>query len=100
MLHFYSKWIYKPIYYLKEAIKRIAEGDFTHKINLHEENEFKELADNFNLMIGDINKLFSKVKERQIELEIILNNIREGILILDSSGKIIFFYGKIEEKFY
>lgn len=109
VIYFYSKWLYKPVYYLKEATQKIAAGNFTHKINLHKKNEFKELADNFDMMVDDINKLFSKVKERQIELEIILNNIREGILILDSSGKIIFFnneFSKIanclckNEKFY
>lgn len=96
-IYFYSKNLYKPINELKNATTKIAKGDFEHKVIFYENNEFKELADNFNLMVDEVKKLFLQLNEKQEQLKIIISSIDEGVMVIDEAGKIIFVNKKFNE---
>ncbi len=96
-VYFYSKNLYKPVELLKNATTKIAKGDFEHKVIFYEDNEFKDLAENFNIMIDEVKGLFSKLKEKQDQLKIIISSIDEGILVIDYSGKIVFYNDKFNK---
>lgn len=90
MIYFYSRSLYAPIKKLKEATQHVANGNFDTKVILHEKDEFKELADNFNLMIEELKQFFEEKIEKQKHLNTIISSIDDGILAIDSKGKIIF----------
>jgi two-component system phosphate regulon sensor histidine kinase PhoR len=97
IIYFYSKRLYKPVSDLKIATTKIAHGDFEQKVILYENDEFKDLADNFNVMADEIKKLFTQLQEKQEQLKIIIKSIDEGILMIEVSGKIVFVNQKFND---
>ncbi|HPD18556.1 MAG TPA: ATP-binding protein [Candidatus Goldiibacteriota bacterium] len=97
IIYFYSKKMYKPVGDLKIATAKIAHGDFEHKVILYQNDEFKDLADNFNVMADEIKKLFTQLQEKQEQLKIIIKSINEGILMIDDFGKIVFVNQKFND---
>jgi methyl-accepting chemotaxis protein len=69
---FLSKKIIKPIRALKDATRRISQGDLGVKIETKSENEIGELASDFNEMVARLKELYDtlekKVSERTAEL--------------------------------
>lgn len=90
IIYFYSKKLYGPIKILKDTTQQVANGNFDVKVVLHEKDEFKELADNFNIMIEELRRFFLQIIEKQKHLNIIISSIEDGIIALDSKGKILF----------
>ena len=90
IIYVYSKKLYGPIKILKDATQQVANGNFDIKVVLHEKDELKELADNFNIMIEELRRFFLQMIEKQKHLNTIISSIDEGIIALDSKGKILF----------
>jgi two-component system phosphate regulon sensor histidine kinase PhoR len=90
IIYFYSKKLYVPIKILKDATQQVANGNFDVKVVLHEKDELKELADNFNTMIEELRRFFLQMLEKQKHLNTVISSIDEGIIALDSKGKILF----------
>ncbi|OOM16567.1 methyl-accepting chemotaxis protein [Clostridium saccharobutylicum] len=53
----------KQINKIKDAIKKVAEGDLTEKVDITTADEFGELGENFNSMVDSMHKLIGKVEE-------------------------------------
>ncbi|MFO7914465.1 MAG: HD domain-containing protein [Candidatus Krumholzibacteriales bacterium] len=51
-----------PLNILHRSSRRIAEGDFTCRADVESDDEFKELADSFNLMTKRLAEQFAKLK--------------------------------------
>ncbi|OHD07478.1 MAG: hypothetical protein A2Y34_04860 [Spirochaetes bacterium GWC1_27_15] len=101
----FSKTFTNPIELLVNATKKIAEGDYSYYIEQKSHNEIGVLTDNFNKMINEVKdyqeKLISTERKKQ-ELELItqlqevkfeenkkyLENIKEGLLLIDKNFKI------------
>lgn len=68
-----SKIIIKPLRDLKSATQEIIKGNLNKKINVKTKDEFKDLADSFNIMADKLKKnieqVEQKVKDRTKELE-------------------------------
>lgn len=62
--------IKQPLNRIRVEIMKVTHGDLRSKINLRGKDEFKELADNLNLMIAGLNLHFSDIKNH-------VNNINE-----------------------
>lgn len=62
----FSITITKPVKLLSLATNKIAEGDFTHKVQVTTRDEFSQLGQSFNFMSGEIQSLL-KTKEEMIE---------------------------------
>lgn len=81
--------IYAPIKNLVMASKQVSSGNFKVRVSLRERNELKELADNFNEMTSDIDRLFTEVNEKKSQLDAIISSVAEGLLVVDTKGRII-----------
>ncbi len=57
-----SRIVIVPITRLLSATRRVADGDYTHKVHVPGCAEFAELAESFNTMIGTLN-------DKQVEVE-------------------------------
>ena len=71
MRSFYA-WVLAPIRDLDLGVKRVAEGDLAHRIDLHSGDEMEDLARAFNDMVGKLQAVYSdlarQVNERSRQL--------------------------------
>ena len=84
----FLKNISNPLKQLSEASKKVAEGDFDVKVSIKTNDELGELSVNFNNMTKRLKKLFYKVNSQKEQLDTLISEIQEGLVVLDSKGKI------------
>jgi len=51
----------EPIRKLRDATEKVAKGDLDYKVEIKTNDEIKDLADSFNLMLGNLKKSFTTV---------------------------------------
>ena len=100
---FLSKQITQPVEALADAMDAIAEGDYRQRIAVSATEELSELIGSFNQMATDleesrliadsstaqIEQANRKLRERQHELELILETIPSGVVVLDGSRSVL-----------
>jgi len=68
---FYA-WLFNPIRDLAAGVSRVAQGDLSHRIELHSGDEMEDLARAFNVMLSRLNELYNdlarQVNERSRQL--------------------------------
>lgn len=78
----------RPLKELNAAFQRAAQKDFNVKVLLKRNDEFRELAENFNYMIAETKNLISEISGQKEELDGIISSLREGIVVLDREERI------------
>ena len=100
---FLSKQITQPVEALADAMDAIAEGDYRQRITVSASEELSELIGSFNQMATDLEQSRSiadsssaqieqanrKLRERQHELELILETIPSGVVVLDGARGVL-----------
>jgi two-component system phosphate regulon sensor histidine kinase PhoR len=84
-----SNSIVQPIKNLTSAARKVTSGDFSVRVFLKTKDELRELADNFNRMNEEMQRLFSELGKQKEELNSIIHSLQEGLLVLDKQGRII-----------
>jgi len=79
----------RPIRALVRASGRVAEGDFKAKIRIARRDEFRALAEGFNTMTERLDSQFETLLRRKEEVENVIAAIREGLAVIDATGRII-----------
>jgi class 3 adenylate cyclase/HAMP domain-containing protein len=78
-----------PITALRRGARRLGEGDFSHRIDVHTKDELEELADQFNSMAGQLHETYSglesKVEERTRDLAQSINELK----VLEEVGRAV-----------
>ncbi|HDL17880.1 MAG TPA: HAMP domain-containing protein [Bacteroidetes bacterium] len=87
----FSRSLSKPIRELANASQKIAHGDFNIKIFFKNEDELKELADNFNYMTEKIKTLVTDLTLKKEELNGIISSIQEGLIVVNKEGRIVLY---------
>lgn len=87
-LVFFLKNISNPLKQLSDASKKVAEGNFDVRVKIKSNDELGELSINFNNMTKRLKKLFYKVNSQKEQLDTLISEIQEGLVVLDSKGKI------------
>ncbi len=96
-LIFFIKNISNPIKQLSEASKKVAEGDFDVKVKIKSKDELGDLSVNFNNMTKRLKKLFYKVNSQKEQLDTLISEIQEGLVVLDSKGRIKLYNNSFSE---
>jgi len=78
----------KPIQAMINATEAIGQGNYKQRIQFHPRHEFYLLARSINTMAELINKQIQTITEQKQQLEAIFNGMKEGVMLLDSHGKI------------
>ncbi len=100
---FLSKQITAPVEALADAMNAIAEGDYRQRIAITATEELSELIGSFNQMATDleesrliadssaaqIEQANRRLQRRQHELELILETIPSGVVVLGSSRSVL-----------
>ena len=86
---FLSRTIISPISTLQHRSESMAEGDFTHKIEVRSRDEIGRLTIAFNEMAGKINTSLEEIQAEKNKVEAILLHMTDAVLAYDNSGSLI-----------
>jgi len=78
-----------PITALRRGARKLGDGDFSHRIDVHTSDELEELAGQFNSMAGQLQETYSglesKVEERTRDLAKSINELK----VLEEVGRAV-----------
>ncbi len=86
---YFSSGITRPVRDIVAATREFASGNFNVKIFTQRKDELSEVAESFNKMVIDQSILFTEVNDSRAELHAIISSMKEGLLVVNSSGKVI-----------
>jgi len=84
-----SRSVVRPIRHLTLAARKVASGDFSARVFLKTKDELRGLADSFNRMNEEMERMFSELGQQKEELKSIIDSLQEGLLVLDKQGRVI-----------
>ena len=79
----------RPIREITKASRRIAAGELGQKIPIRTRDETGQLAQAFNEMSSNLNKLLEDVSTEKTKLQTVLANMADGVMMVDVEGKIV-----------
>ncbi|MGE5682416.1 MAG: methyl-accepting chemotaxis protein, partial [Bacillota bacterium] len=65
--YFFARNISKPIMLLAEGAQKVSHGDYSISIDVNSQNEIGNLAEAFNLMIGNIKRSIDQINKKEEE---------------------------------
>lgn len=77
-----------PIRSVVGAIEAVGNKNFKQRLRFNPAHEFYPLAWSFNRMAENIDEQIQLIEEQQQRLETVFNGMQEGVMVLDSRGKI------------
>ena len=86
---FLSRTIISPISTLQHRSESMAEGDFTHKIEVRSRDEIGRLTIAFNEMAAKINTSLEEIQAEKNKVEAILLHMTDAVLAYDNTGALI-----------
>ncbi len=86
---FLSKTITNPISILTEKAEDFAEGNFDSNLEVFSQDEIGTLVETFNYMGGVMKNAINAVASEKHKLEVILENINNGIIAFSTTQEII-----------
>ena len=86
---FLSRTIISPISTLQHRSESMAEGDFSHKIEVRSRDEIGRLTIAFNEMASKINTGLEDIRAEKNKVEAILKNMADAVLAYDNAGNLI-----------
>ncbi len=85
-----SNSISKNIEALDEGTKRISDNDFDVNIDVVSNDEFGNLAKNFNAMTAEIKNRQTEIVDQNEWLAVVLSNIHDGLIVINMDYSIEF----------
>jgi two-component system phosphate regulon sensor histidine kinase PhoR len=80
----------RPLNELADGARRLADGEFGHKLHAVEGREFNALARTFNDMSYQLAVTFDQLAQDREQLRIILSGMVEGVVALDNDQRLLF----------
>ncbi|MFQ5823764.1 MAG: ATP-binding protein [bacterium] len=100
---YFSKKISRPITHFIQSATAIARGNFSQKVTVESNDEIGRLAKIFNYMTTELRRLndmnLNKIINEKNKTETILKNIADGVIVTDSSHKILLINSVVEQWF-
>lgn len=84
-----SKTMVTPIQRLTEGAMRVAEGDFSRKIDVLSQDEIGVLTDTFNDMAGQLQDTLRQVENERNKLDTLFLHMTDGVVAFSRSGEVI-----------
>ncbi|MCK9482744.1 MAG: cell wall metabolism sensor histidine kinase WalK [Candidatus Marinimicrobia bacterium] len=81
----------KPINQLVSAARQIEQGKLETRVNIHTNDELDELAESFNAMTAELNRLLTDFARQRDELQTIVSAVPSGLLVLNAAGRVAFY---------
>lgn len=84
-----SRYIVRPIEIMRSAAGEFARGNLDVKVELERRDEFGELVGAFNAMGRELQNRVGQLEANRREINTIMDNMSEGLLLVDSRGKVV-----------
>lgn len=81
--------VIKPILELKRLTMNLSRGELSSQVRLFGQDELADLGQAFNTMSRQLTDSFALLREEKNKLEVILNNLTDGILVIDRQLRIV-----------
>ncbi|MDD2401281.1 MAG: ATP-binding protein [Clostridia bacterium] len=85
----FSHILLKPIDALAMAMDEVSQGDYSTRVRYTKNDEFKALSDGFNDMAQKLEVSVVELKDKNAKVELILDNMINGIIAVDYNSRII-----------
>ena len=89
LCYFFAKTITKPITVLTEKAEDFAEGNFESRLETTSSDEIGSLMETFNYMGNVMSNAISEVAGEKHKVEVILENVNNGIIAFNTDQEII-----------
>ncbi|MCR8660330.1 cell wall metabolism sensor histidine kinase WalK [Paenibacillus endoradicis] len=86
---FLSSKIQQPLLQLKDAAVSISEGNYSTRVHIDSSDEIGQLAQTFNNMTEQLEKLIHELHHESNHLSSILRSIGDAVITFDAKGEII-----------
>lgn len=86
---FLSKKIQQPLLQLKNAADSVSQGNYTTRVHIRSSDEIGELANTFNHMTEQLDKLIHDINHEKNHLASILRSMGDSVMTFDADGKVI-----------
>ncbi|HZK01891.1 MAG TPA: ATP-binding protein [Anaerovoracaceae bacterium] len=86
---FIARSITIPINDVTAKAEKMSLGDFSQEVSVRSDDEIGRLAEMFNLLREKLNNTLAEINNEKNKLEAILKNMADGLLALDTEGRII-----------
>ncbi len=96
----FSKYLISPLNELINGTKRISKGNFSEKIYINSNDEFRVLADNFNYMSNEIEMKINEINTVNSRLTATLDSMINGIIAISNEKKILFINPEAQKIFH
>ncbi len=84
-----TRTITAPIKEVTDQALKMAGGDFSSKIVVKTADEIGRLGETFNYLAEQLSVTINEISTEKSKVEAIINNMSDGIVALDGSGKVI-----------
>ncbi len=84
-----SKTMIIPIERLTEGAERVAEGDFSHKIQVASRDEIGILTGTFNAMARQLQETLAEVENERSKLDTLFLHMTDGVVAFSTAGAVI-----------
>ena len=84
-----SRGISRPIHELLKAIEKIRRGHLDVKVGYETTSDLKNLAIGFNEMTKALQQAYNQLEQKNKDLFLILENIKEAVFFVDNFGRIL-----------
>lgn len=87
----------KPVQKMIAATKAIGQGDYRQRIHFQHGHDFYQLGRSINTMAELIDRQIQTITGQKQQLEAVFNGMKEGVMVLDSQGKLTSFNRALTE---
>jgi len=84
-----TRTITSPIKEVTDQAMNMAGGDFSRKIEVYASDEIGRLGETFNYLAEQLSYTINEMSSEKSKVEAIINNMTDGIVALDGTGRII-----------
>ncbi|HEU4966481.1 MAG TPA: ATP-binding protein [Candidatus Saccharimonadales bacterium] len=85
----FSRRFTRPLEQLAAGARLLSDGQLDARIDVQQHSEIGTLADTFNAMAANISTLIRRSQADSSKLNVILNNVGEGVVATDKTGTIV-----------
>ncbi|MBI3802134.1 MAG: HAMP domain-containing protein [Nitrospirae bacterium] len=97
--YFLSKRLTAPLLQMAEAAQSIAQGSFRHRVRIRSEDEMEALGEALNQMADGLQRKIQDLSDDRAKTLALLSGMLEGVLVLDSRGRILLTNASFERIF-
>lgn len=87
----------RPLEQITHVAKRIRTMDYNARVKVTKQDEIGELGYAINAMADSLQEQMTRIRENEGQLESVLNNMINGIVMIDKTGRILLMNRRAEE---